>query len=133
MSACQIWTGLKDRRGYGRIKIGGKDLRVTRVALSEKLGRPIGDGLYACHTCDNPSCYNPDHLFEGSAAENYADSRAKGRNTKGSKVAVGKLDEDQVTAIRASDEKGLVLAARYGVTPANISAIRNRKTWKHVP
>jgi hypothetical protein len=32
------------------------------------------------HRCDNPPCFNPEHLFLGTQVDNLADMRAKGRN-----------------------------------------------------
>jgi hypothetical protein len=33
-----------------------------------------------CHTCDMPACFNPKHLFVGTATDNNRDMTAKGRN-----------------------------------------------------
>lgn len=49
---------------------------------------------------------------------------------KGSRAR--KLDPEKVRAIRASSEPRGVLAERYNVTAANIDAVQNRRTWKHV-
>ena len=35
--------------------------------------------LFACHTCDNPRCVNPRHIWVGDAAQNNHDARRKGR------------------------------------------------------
>lgn len=95
----------------------------------------IKDGLYVCHRCDNPVCVNPEHLFLGTSAENSADRDAKGRHIthRGSDNVSAKLTEEDVIAIRASDGKGIVLAAYYGVSPSRISEIRTGKKWRHVP
>lgn len=35
--------------------------------------------MCACHHCDTPPCINPDHLFEGTRADNVRDAQLKGR------------------------------------------------------
>ena len=80
-SGCWEWNLSKDKDGYGRIKVNGKHKRVTRVVLSEFKGEDMG-GKLACHTCDNPPCCNPDHLFPGTGSDNMADMVAKNRQVK---------------------------------------------------
>src|SRR3990167_3565924 len=50
-----------------------------RFSLELKLGRSLGVGMEACHTCDVGGCVRPDHLFEGTHAANMADAKRKGR------------------------------------------------------
>jgi len=77
MSACIIWPGAKDKDGYGFVKINGKQFRAHRIALAKKLGRELLSGEFALHSCDIPSCVNPEHLRAGSIAENNRQARAK--------------------------------------------------------
>lgn len=77
-SNCWIWTGGKNKRGYGHILINRRKVRAHRLSL-ELAGGPLLEGECALHRCDNPSCVRPDHLFRGSHADNMADMARKGR------------------------------------------------------
>lgn len=76
--ACWLWLGVKDRKGYGRITLGTKNLKAHRVSFELANGR-LDDGMLICHRCDNPSCVRPDHLFAGTASDNMRDAVRKGR------------------------------------------------------
>jgi hypothetical protein len=76
---CHEWKYSRDIEGYGRFSYNGKQVKAHRFALELKLGRPLDEDMFACHTCDNPPCVNPDHLFEGSAKDNVEDMLSKGR------------------------------------------------------
>lgn len=136
-SGCWLWTGATTGRGkYRHGSVGLPRLRATakasRVAWELYRGR-IPDGLQVLHSCDNPLCVNPEHLFLGTHAENMADMKEKGRSTHGEKSARAKLTREQVFAIRQSTEAHTVMAKQFGVPHHAIRQIRKGTTWPDVP
>ena len=77
--AGDCWV-FKTRRGhpYGEFQIYGKRWKAHRL-LKFKIDPPKNDNLHACHTCDNPPCINPFHIFWGTHLENKIDSVKKNR------------------------------------------------------
>lgn len=79
-NGCWEYTGYCWKKsGYGRIRIGGRILRVHRVSAFLFLGFDLNSPMMVLHTCDNPPCFNPDHLFIGTGVDNQQDCKAKGR------------------------------------------------------
>jgi hypothetical protein len=148
LSPCREWPGQRSAKGYGLILGDGRPRYAHREALEEKLGRPIAPGMQSCHTCDNPPCTNPDHLFEGTNADNQRDSADKGRNgrwthpertARGERCHTAKLTADQVLEIRARYRPGrqsstniVRLASAFGVAKSSISRVVRGATWTHV-
>lgn len=79
---CWEWTGSKDGKGYGTVGLAKQTYRTHRVSFRIQHGVDPGD-LLVCHTCDNPSCINPDHLWLGTVLDNAHDMIAKGRRRFG--------------------------------------------------
>lgn len=140
--SCWNWVGKsKNRQGYGQIQSGGKG---TPHKLAHRLSYEIHkgaipDGLVVMHSCDNPSCVNPDHLSVGTHSQNTKDAFARGLATSvpphkfGESHGAAKLKESDVYEIRASKESSTILVARYGVSKSAINRIRQRVTWSHLP
>ncbi len=129
---CWEWTCNK-RGGYGRFKVEGKLYTATRLMWRLSRGTdPMGHLI--CHTCDNPSCCNPAHLFLGTDADNNADKeqKARGKHPVGKDNGLAKLSEEDVINIFTSSGSNRVLAKKYHVTDVAISCIRHRKTWTHI-
>lgn len=76
---CWIWQATTNQSGYGRIRVNGTLFQAHRIAYVIRNGS-IDDALFCCHTCDNPPCCNPSHLFLGTASDNMQDMSRKGRN-----------------------------------------------------
>ncbi len=128
-AGCWIWTGAKDRRGYGKINVSGKYVQTHRAAWNEFFGD--AGGAYVCHRCDTPSCFNPDHLFLGSQRDNIDDMLAKGRQAKGDMLPGSKLTPDIVQKIRLDGASCRKAAAAYNISAMAVWKLRNGKTWKH--
>lgn len=76
---CWEWPGARNTAGYGTYRIGdGKYMNTHRFAYITRIG-PLSSEECALHTCDNPPCCNPNHLFKGSRKDNAIDRVAKGR------------------------------------------------------
>ena len=81
-SGCWEWTGGRWPRGYGKVRHGpGAQLRVHCAAWALTNG-PIPAGMSVLHRCDNPPCFNPEHLFLGTQRDNVHDAINKGRMTR---------------------------------------------------
>ena len=85
-NGCWLWQGASVK-GRGQIYVNGKNMLATRFAYQQFKGE-IPDGMYVCHTCDDPSCVNPNHLWLGTARDNWQDARRKRRALQGIKREV---------------------------------------------
>jgi hypothetical protein len=144
-AGCWIFTGAVNHFGYGIVGTGKRGMpndRAHRITYKHFKG-DIPAGMFVCHTCDVPSCCNPDHLFLGTNQDNVDDMQRKGRGSRpprnphvvGSVHPGAKLSEDQVSEIRSLYSKGYTqqsLADMYGVARQTISKYINYKRYKHV-
>ncbi len=136
--SCWIWQGSK-AKGYGMFRIGYKNVRANRLAWIFFKGA-IPTGLFVLHTCDNPSCVNPEHLFLGNAMDNCLDKMKKNRYKRGiifgEKIGLSKLKEEDIKEIRKRYQNGNVsqrsLAKTFGVRFQTIGAVVRNETWTHI-
>ena len=133
-NGCIEWAKQRDTDGYGKISIKNYPYAVHRVAY-EIYNGPIPPGMLVCHKCDNPSCFNPEHLFLGSSKDNLQDMVNKGRKPRGEKVHNSKLTEEQVREIKIrlnAGEKVSNIAEDYAVHGRAIRLIKDGINWKHI-
>lgn len=132
---CLIWP-FATTSGYGRVRVPGTEHKalVHRVAFAIAYGHePVPCAL---HKCDNPPCFNPRHLFEGTKVDNSDDKVQKRRHVFGETVPRARLTEADVRSIRAMHAAGGLsnreIAEHFGVGESCVQKIVTRFTWKHV-
>jgi len=136
---CWTWHGSTHDQGYGRIQFGRVRILAHRLAYILANGN-IDPDLNVLHSCDNPPCCNPAHLFPGTQTENNQDRQRKGRSRgfvtlSGREVWNAKLTAEDVRAIRdrvAAGDVVAVIARDYHVWATTIWSIVKGETWKHV-
>lgn len=131
---CWLWKRSRDGKGYGQIHWNGKRSIASRIAY-ELWNGPISPDKFICHSCDNPPCVNPKHLWAGARHENHADARKKRRFNVPHSSAIGhpcyngkqKLNPSKIKIIRLRYKRGngRLLATEFGVSPSLISKIVN--------
>lgn len=133
---CWIWTGAKNKKGYGSFYSSSKKkaVRANRFVY-ELIHGPISNKIFVCHDCpggDNPSCVNPAHLWTGTHRQNMQDAGRKGILSKfGAANPSAKLNDKQVIEIMALKDKKSQsqIAVMFGVTKPTIRNIHKGKTW----
>lgn len=120
--SCWTWLGgrlnHKTRgfdKSYGTYDIRPKMILAHRYAAALS-GLDITNKL-VCHTCDNPPCCNPAHLFVGTHKDNSQDMVNKQRHRF-------KLSKEDFVAIKSSTALAADLAIKYNVGLTRIYGIR---------
>lgn len=142
-SGCWEYIGAKAgsatlKKRYGYATAFGKVGYVHRTSWRLFKG-DIPQGMRVLHFCDNPPCFNPDHLWIGTCKDNSQDMSRKGRAARhnfpirrGADATGVKLTADQVLQIRSLFESGSAkwdLARKFNVSWGAINLILIRKNW----
>lgn len=119
--------------GYGRFKLNGEPKEAHR--LSFMLFSLMKDtNNFILHKCNNRKCVNPNHLYEGTPADNIRDYY----ESVYVNYSKGKLNEESVKVIKwmlkYKPEHDLVtkLARLHKVSQATISNIKRGRSWDHI-
>ena len=114
----ECWeTALSPNKTYPQLKIAGAQAAVHRVVFEHVHG-PIPQGMYVLHTCDNPRCHRPDHLYAGTLSQNMSDMWGRGRH----KPPTPRIDRKAVLAL-ANTLSQKEIAARVGASQTAVSVI----------
>jgi hypothetical protein len=140
-SECWLWTGSRYRSGgYGQFAVEydeGRQRhgRAHRVAWILTHGA-IPAGMEVLHSCDNPICVNPDHLFLGTQQDNMDDMIAKGRNyqdfvKRGPDNVNSKISTEEIETMKLLRNEGIPvkeIATRFGIHPQYLYQILEGKS-----
>lgn len=129
-TGCWNWIKYRDRDGYGNIAVKSKPMQAHRASYQVFVG-PLEPSLFICHTCDNPSCINPDHLYQGTHKQNQKDKQNRQRIV-GEKHPYAKLKDTDILKIRNSDLSQEKLGKIYNVTQAHVGRIKRNLNWSHI-
>ncbi len=128
-SGCHEYTGNTDRCGYGRIHVGKHQLGAHKVMYLLSVGDYDQSKYELMHTCDNPSCINPEHLVVGTHLENMHDCLRKGRHTSQNYVTSRRRGEsDSESASRLSEERSRQSLA-YLFSARKLAIANSEKTY----
>jgi hypothetical protein len=125
---CWEWSGATKGGAWPYGVITGDDgaLMVAHRVSWELEHGAVPDGLLVLHSCDNPKCVRPRHLFLGTSADNTLDMVRKGRSRK-------KLNCAKVRTIRRAYAAGGIthaqLARQFDISKGMVSFIINRIAW----
>lgn len=130
---CKTWKGSLTADGYGQVRHMGKTVYVHRLEYAQANGLDVLTmGGVVLHSCDNPACYEIQHLTLGTHAANVEDKIRKGRGGR-------KLTWADVKAMRDAYQpkgkgnkygNGRELREHYGINQPTFSAIIRGDLWK---
>jgi hypothetical protein len=133
---CWEWEGRCNDRGYGRFHWRRKHTHEAHVASYLLFVGKIPKShsrkkqLCVCHSCDNPSCVNPKHLWLGTYRQNTHDMMDKNRHNF---MGQAKLTPKQVEKIKEKYATGnystRYLGRKYGVNSSNITRLVLGKSY----
>lgn len=142
---CWEWSGaklIKDAVSHGMFGMENRRNKRRYTVLSHRFSWMLHNRDWSltsasmiCHTCDNPGCVNPSHLYKGNHQTNMKDRFERNRTNKGTRNGMAKLSEEQVRRIRRLDAEGIkrkVLSKLFCIVPQTISKICLKRRWIHI-
>lgn len=132
---CVLWPFTRLPKGYGMLGHNGLHWRAHRLMCQMTHGHPPTSKHVAAHSCNNPSCVNPNHLSWKTSTENHLDQRSAGTQHTNKYGPTGALEPAQVKMIQAL--KGVAtqaaIAEQFGVSEETIRRIHIGVTYNKPP
>lgn len=121
VTGCWIWGGARNASGYGTLSFRDRAHIASRLSLAiiaaPGTERPV---WVACHKCDNPPCWNPEHLWAGTHLENHNDKVAKGRARVKTRRVYDVAAQDMCRLYYAQGWTLSEIAKDYGLTANDV-------------
>jgi hypothetical protein len=143
---CWDWTASLNHSGYGKFGISSYETKIFGVKNSGPIGAhrvafylangTIDNNLMVLHSCDRPSCCNPNHLRQGDAKDNGEDIANRARGTIGEKSIFLKLTDDEIREMRYlyenEDWGSAQLAAKFNCSRSHVNEVVSYRSRRHV-
>jgi hypothetical protein len=143
---CWPWKGTLKNDGYGRVQINEWSYYAHRVifnlvypgVIQLKAPKSYDETGFLLHSCDNPSCCNPKHLFVGTHAENMADKVAKNRQKRfptdtGPRCKLTMEQAREARKLRLEGFSVRELAKRFGLSLPSMKTLLRGDSYKEKP
>lgn len=127
-NSCWIWKKSKTNLGYGKAFYDGKTISAHRLSYILHKGE-IPVGLFILHSCDNPSCVNPEHLRAGTQSENIKEMHSKNRGYRQPHL---KITDEMLKEIKESKLTQKQIALKYNVHQSTICKLKQRKNYAKI-
>lgn len=134
-SGCWNWSGYRNEKGYGRLKIDRRRILAHRY-VDELLRGPMPAGLEIMHSCDNRACVRPEHLVRATHKQNMEDMAQKFRGSRGATHCRAKLTPGEVRMIREFRAEGMKasdLGMKFGISVRHVYEICLGRSWREKP
>lgn len=133
---CWRWIGCGKETYYGWMGHKGRTLYAHRISYEIHKGH-IEKGVLILHKCNNPSCVNPKHLYEGTHKDNSRDKELTENHNRGSNNPGSKLTEKDVIEIKRLIQVEFWrtrkdIGEQFGVSGPAIGLIAMGKRWGHL-